>query len=389
MSKNRRVTGIASLSTTATASNRRKGDFAMASAVAASPTFVYRTAVRGKILLFFSCFALLVLLALLAIVVGSYGLSLDDVLRTLVGRGEGAMRAVIWEIRLPRIASAVIAGCGLALTGTVFQCLLKNPLASASTLGISHGAAFGAAFAIVVLGAGGLQNSALRTAAAGQWHLPGIYSVTLFAFVGALAATLAILALARLRKMTAEAVILAGVALSALFTSGTILVQYFAADVEIAAVVFWTFGDVARATWREIGLMGIATALALAYFVFRQWDLNALTAGEDVARGLGVDVDRLRRRGMLWAAFVAALITCFQGVIAFIGLLAPHIARRIVGSDHRLLTPLSCLVGALLLLGSDTLGRIVVGSGALPVGVITSFMGAPLFIFLLLRGTSR
>ncbi|MBN2437113.1 MAG: iron ABC transporter permease [Deltaproteobacteria bacterium] len=361
----------------------------MASAVASSPTFVYRTAVRGKILLFFSCFALLVLLALLAIVVGSYGLSLGDVLRTLVGRGEGAMRAVIWEIRLPRIASAVIAGCGLALTGTVFQCLLKNPLASASTLGISHGAAFGAAFAIVVLGAGGLQSSALRTAAAGQWHLPGICSVTLFAFAGALAATLAILALARLRRMTAEAVILAGVALSALFTSGTILVQYFAADVEIAAVVFWTFGDVARATWREIGLMGIATALALAYFVFHQWDLNALTAGEDVARGLGVDVDRLRRRGMLWAAFVAALITCFQGVIAFIGLLAPHIARRIVGSDHRLLTPLSCLVGALLLLGSDTLGRIVIGSGALPVGVITSFMGAPLFIFLLLRGASR
>lgn len=361
----------------------------MTSAVADSPAMAYRAALRGKILLFLCGLAVLFLLALSAIAVGSYGLSLGDILGTLLGRGEGAMRAVIWEIRLPRIASALVAGCGLALTGTVFQCLLKNPLASASTLGVSHGAAFGAAFAIVVMGAGGFQASALRTAAAGQWHLPGIPTITLFAFAGALAATLAILALARLRRMTAEAVILAGVALSALFTSGTILVQYFAADVEVAAVVFWTFGDVARATWREIGLMAAATAAALAWFVLRQWDLNALTAGEDAARGLGVDVDRLRRRGMLWAAFVAALITCFQGVIAFIGLLAPHIARRLVGSDHRLLIPLSCLVGAILLLGADTLGRLLVGSGALPVGVITSFMGAPLFLFLLLRGARR
>lgn len=361
----------------------------MGLAVANSPTLAYRLALRRKKVLFLSCLALLVLLALLAIAVGSYGLSVRDVLLTLLGYGEGAMRPVIWEIRLPRIASAVIAGCGLALTGTVFQCLLKNPLASASTLGISHGAAFGASFAIVILGAGGFQSSALRTAVAGQWNLPGIYSITLFAFLGALSATLAILALARIRKMTAEAVILAGVAFSALFTSGTILLQYFAADVEIAAVVFWTFGDVARATWRDIGLMGIATAVALGYFMARSWDLNALTAGEEAAKGLGVNVERFRRHGMLGAAFVAALITCFQGVIAFIGLLAPHIARRLAGSDHRLLTPLSCLVGALLLLGADTLGRVIVGSGALPVGVITSFMGAPLFLFLLLRGAAR
>jgi iron complex transport system permease protein len=167
------------------------------------------------------------------------------------------------------------------------------------------------------------------------------------------------------------------------------LIQYFATDVEIAAVVFWTFGDVARSTWREIGVMSGATGLVLFYFILKQWDLNALIAGEDVAKGLGVEVDKIRIRGMLWATLVAGLITCFQGVIAFIGLLAPHIGRRLVGSDHRLLTPLSCLIGALLLLLSDTLGRIMVGSGALPVGVITSFMGAPLFLYLLLRGYQK
>ena len=349
----------------------------------------YRAAIKRKVLFFFSALALLGLLTIYAIAVGSYGLSVRDVLWTLLGQGEGAMRTVIWNIRLPRIVSAIIAGVGLALSGTVFQCLLKNPLASASTLGISHGAAFGAAFAIVVLGAGGFQSSALRTSAAGQLNLQNIYSVTFFAFAGGMIATFVILALARIKRMSSEAIILAGIALSSLFTSGTILIQYFATDVEIAAVVFWTFGDVARSTWREIGVMSGATGLVLFYFILKQWDLNALIAGEDVAKGLGVEVDKIRIRGMLWATLVAGLITCFQGVIAFIGLLAPHIGRRLVGSDHRLLTPLSCLIGALLLLLSDTLGRIMVGSGALPVGVITSFMGAPLFLYLLLRGYQK
>jgi iron complex transport system permease protein len=354
-----------------------------------SITATYQEFQRKKALFLFLILALLLGLILYAIAVGSYGLSLREVLRTLLGQGEGPMRTVIWNIRLPRIVSAVIAGCGLALSGTVFQCLLKNPLASASTLGISHGAAFGAAFAIVVLGAGGIQSSALRTSATGQLNLQNVYSVTALAFAGAMMATLVILALARIKKMSAEAIILAGVALSSLFTSGTILIQYFATDIEIAAVVFWAFGDVARSTWREIGVMGLATGLVLIFFVLKQWDLNALTAGEDVAKGLGVEVDKIRIWGMLLATLVAALITCFQGVIAFIGLLAPHMGRRLVGSDHRLLTPLACLIGSLLLLVADTLGRSIIGSGALPVGVITSFMGAPLFLYLLLRGTRR
>jgi len=352
-------------------------------------TLAYQAAFRKKIFLFFGGLVLLGALTLFAIAVGSYGLAARDVLWTLLGQGEGAMRTVIWDIRLPRIVSAVIAGCGLALSGTVFQCLLKNPLASASTLGISHGAAFGAAFAIAVLGAGGIQSSALRTGAAGQLNLQNIYSITAFAFAGAMMATLVILALARIKKMSAEAIILAGVALSSLFISGTILIQYFATDIEIAAVVFWAFGDVARSTWREVGVMGVMTGLVLIYFFLKQWDLNALTAGEDVAKGLGVEVEKIRIWGMLLATLVAALITCFQGVIAFIGLLAPHMGRRLVGSDHRLLTPLACLIGSLLLLVADTLGRSIIGSGALPVGVITSFMGAPLFLYLLLRGYRR
>ena len=189
--------------------------------------------------------------------------------------------------------------------------------------------------------------------------------------------------------MSSESIILAGVALSSLFVSGTILVQYFATEVEIASVVFWTFGDVSRTNWREIVVMGFAVCAITIYFIFNRWNLNALSAGEDVAGSLGVNVDTIRLWGMMISALVAALITSFLGVIAFLGLLAPHIGKRLVGSDHRYLIPHSCIIGGLLLLIADTISRIVVGSGTLPVGVMTSFMGAPLFLYLLIRGYSK
>jgi iron complex transport system permease protein len=216
-----------------------------------------------------------------------------------------------------------------------------------------------------------------------------VYSVTFCAFLGGLAATATILVLARIKKMAAEAVILAGVALSSLFVSGTILVQYFATEVEIASVVFWTFGDVGRSNWRESAWMAAATAAATLYFAYKRWDLNALAAGEDTALGLGVEVERIRFAGMFVTALVASLVTAFLGVIAFLGLLAPHISRRLVGADHRFLVPLSGMVGALLLLAADTAGRTLVGSGTLPVGVLTSFMGAPLFLYLLMKGYQK
>lgn len=332
---------------------------------------------------------LLFLFIFWAIAVGSYDMSLTRIFRTLIGLEGGPSKIVVWDIRMPRIMAAIITGCGLGLSGLATQGLLRNPLASPFTLGISQGAAFGAAFSIVVLGAAGMQDSALRTADSNTLNIINVYAVTFFAFLGAITATLVILLLARLKKMSPESIILAGVALSSLFTSGTILIQYFATDVEIATVVFWTFGDVARSSWQEIGLLGFVTLWVILYFVFNRWNLNALAAGDDSARGLGVEISRLRLVGMFLAALVAALATAFHGVIAFLGLLAPHIGRRLAGSDHGLLIPYACVVGSLLLLAADTLGRMLVGSGTLPVGVLTSFMGAPLFLYLLMKGLSR
>ena len=349
----------------------------------------YKGVIRKKTLFFFGLLVILCAITIYAIAAGTYDLSPLKVIRALLGCEEGPAGIVIWNIRMPRIVAAIVAGWGLAISGVGVQCLLKNPLGSPFTLGISHGAAFGAALAIVVLGAGATQTSVLRTTASALVFLEDLFSVTFFAFLGAMAATLVILALSKLKNLSAGSIILAGVALSSLFVSGTILIQYFATEVEIATIVFWTFGDVSRSSWQEIGLMTIASVVVTVYFVLNRWNLNALSSGEDVAKGIGVEVERIRLWGMLMAALVAALVTAFHGVIAFLGLLAPHIARRMVGADHRFLIPYACIVGALLLLLADTVGRILIGSGTLPVGVLTSFMGAPLFLYLLVRGYGK
>lgn len=325
--------------------------------------------VRKKKMLMMVMLAVGAILAIYTVVLGTYGLSTEKVMAALIGKADGPAAVVVWNIRLPRVAASVVTGWVLALAGMFIQSVLRNPLGSPSTLGISQGAAFGASAAIVLFGA-------------------GFFSVSMFAFGGAVCATLIIIALARLKHLSPEAVILAGVALSSLFTSATILMQYLASEIELAKVVFWSFGDVARSSWRQIGIMALAAFIVTLWFMRICWDINAIASGEETAKGLGVNVQAIRIIGMLAVTLMTALATAFHGIIAFIGLIAPHIARRLVGDDHRLLVPFSGILGSLLLLAADTCGRLVVGSGALPVGVISSFLGAPLFLYLLLRGKS-
>jgi iron complex transport system permease protein len=336
-------------------------------AIPGAITSAYLEHVHRKMLVLILLVGVMLLVAVVAITQGAYDIPIKDVIRALTGNADVTTGVVITNIRLPRVIAAIVCGWGLSLSGLCIQSLLKNPLGSPSTLGISQGAAFGAATAIVVFGA-------------------EMFSVTVFAFGGAMAATLVILVLSGLKRLSSEAVILAGVALSSLFVSATILIQYLATETQLAMVVFWTFGDVARSNWREIGLMSGVVVLAFIYLMMLRWDLNALSSGKETAKGLGVNVENIRVTGMAAAALVSAMATAFHGVIAFIGLIAPHMARRLAGDDHRLLIPFSSVLGALLLLTADTLGRVIIGSGALPVGVITSFLGAPMFLYLLIRG---
>ena len=330
-------------------------------------TSAYLERMQQKLLLLILMLGAMVLVALYAVARGAYDVPLKEVFLALTGSADPTAGVVITNIRMPRVIAAMVCGWGLSLSGLSIQSLLKNPLGAPSTLGISQGAAFGAAAAIVFFGA-------------------EMFSVTAFAFGGAMAATLVILVLSGLKRLSPEAVILAGVALSSLFVSATILIQYLATETQLAMVVFWTFGDVARSNWREIGLLAGAVFFASLYLTAISWDINALASGEETAKGLGVNVERIRVTGMVAAALVSAMATAFHGVIAFIGLIAPHMGRRLVGDDHRLLIPFSSVLGALLLLTADTLGRMLIGSGALPVGVITSFLGAPMFLYLLVRG---
>ncbi|CEP68108.1 ABC transporter, permease protein [Moorella glycerini] len=327
---------------------------------------------------------LTVLLGVYAINAGSAELSPAQVLLTLLGKAEGRLNIIIWNIRLPRVLAAVTAGVGLSMAGCVMQNLLRNPLASPFTLGISQGAAFGAAVAIIALGAGSTHSTS-----ADAVIINNPYLVTISAFVGAMATTLVVLFLAQVRGVTPEAMVLAGVALGSLFSAATIILQFFASDVQVASIVFWTFGDIGRASWRDLEIMAALTFAALLYFIANRWNYNALDGGEETAKGLGVDVERIRLTGMFVASLVTAVTVSFLGIIGFIGLVGPHMMRRVLGGDHRFLIPASSVMGGLLLLASDTLARTVVSPVVLPVGAITSFMGAPLFLYLLSRGYGK
>jgi iron complex transport system permease protein len=325
-----------------------------------------------------------VLLGVYAINAGSAELSPTQVLLTLLGKAEERLNIIIWNIRLPRVLAAITAGVGLSVAGCVMQNLLRNPLASPFTLGVSQGAAFGAAVAIIALGAGSTHSTS-----ADAVIINNPYLVTISAFVGAMVTTLVVLFLAQVRGVTPEAMILAGVALGALFSAATIILQFFASDVQVASVVFWTFGDIGRASWRELEIMAAITGAALLYFMANRWNYNALDGGEETAKGLGVDVERIRLSGMFAASLITAVTVSFLGIIGFIGLVGPHIMRRLIGGDYRFLIPGSGVMGGLLLLASDTFGRTIIAPVVLPVGAITSFMGAPLFLYLLSRGYSK
>ncbi len=316
--------------------------------------------------------------ALISVLTGSMKLTVKEVFRAIFENTEYSY--IVWNIRISRAVGAILAGASLAVAGAVMQNVLKNPLASPFTLGVSQGAAFGAAFAIIVFGAG--QSHSFGAEAVTVFKL---YPVVISAFCGALLTVILILLLSFLRNITPEAIILAGVALSSLFGSATMFIQYFAHDFQVSATVFWTFGDIGKAGWTENKFMLVAFFLCLSYFFLQRWNFNALLWGDEVAQSLGVNVKFLRVSGMFLSAFVVSVCTAFLGIIGFVGLISPHIVRLLIGNDHRFLIPYSALLGALLLSVSDLIARTIISPVVLPVGIITSFAGAPMFFYLLIK----
>ncbi|MDD2353613.1 MAG: iron ABC transporter permease [Atribacterota bacterium] len=333
---------------------------------------------RKKIVIGISLLFFLIIFSLYSLSIGGYQLSSKQIYDVLIGQGDDTANLIILNIRLPRIIAALIAGISLAVSGAVMQCTLRNPLASPYTIGISHGAMFGAAFAIILFGIGGAESS-------GRIFINSPYLVTFFAFAGAMLAALVILLLARLRKFTPEAMILAGIAMGSLFSAGTMVIQYFANDLQLASMVYWTFGDLGRPLWTEVGIMAIVMIFSLTFFIYKRWDYNALESGEESAKSLGVETERIRLLSISIAAVLISVNVAFLGIIGFVGLICPHLVRILIGGDYRFLIPVSALFGAILLLVSDTIARTVISPIVLPVGILTSFMGAPLFLYLLIK----
>ncbi len=343
----------------------------------------YRNFSARRVLFIILGVLILFVLAAFSLTLGPADVTIAEAVNTLLGMPpSGTVDRIIWNIRVPRVLTAIVAGAGLAVTGAAMQSILRNPLGSPYTLGISQSAAFGAAFAVIILGAGTTQSTASDAVI---FNNPYIISIS--AFIFSLITTGIILLFVRYKNASPATMLLTGVALGSLFTAGYTAMQYFASDVQLASIVFWTFGDVARASlWPEVVIMTLAVLLAFAYFFYKSWDYEVMDSGDESAKSLGVDVNRLRLHGMLLSSLVTALIISFVGIIGFVGLVVPHIVRRIIGGNERYLIPSSCIVGAILLLASDTVARTIISPIVLPVGILTSFLGAPLFIFLVIKG---
>ncbi len=341
---------------------------------------IYKKYPRRKQLAFIVVLAATVLIALYAVGVGAIRIPLGEILRTLWGGGSELSKTTVMNIRLPRVAAAVLVGAALAASGAVMQCVLRNPLASASTLGVSQGAAFGAALGIVVFG-GGVVNSATAVSAI---TINDPYIVTLCAFVFGSVSTFVVVLISQLKKdIGPSGLVLAGVALSSLFSGGSTLLQYFADDTKLGAIVFWTFGNLGSANWKELAILFAVLLAGLGYFMVNRWNYNAMESGADTAKSLGVNTRAVMLISMTICSLLAAVSVSFVGIISFVGLVAPHIMRRFVGSDYRYLVPCSALAGALLLVLADTFGRSVLAPVVLPIGALTAFLGAPMFLFLL------
>ena len=320
-----------------------------------------------------------ILVSLSALTFGASELGLSDVCSVLASRLPGLSSwsgspdpthsTILFQIRLPRILLAGIVGASLALSGTALQGLFRNPMASPYVLGISAGAALGAVTALI-------------------WQidlsLPIFRPVPLFAFVGAVVATIVVYSLARIKgRVPVATLLLAGIALGSFLSAVMSLILVFSEDT-VASVIFWLMGGLSSADWAGLWLVLPYFLLGTSLLIYHSRELNALLLGEEASMHLGVEVESVKLRLLLATSLLTAAAVAVTGVIGFIGLIVPHIVRLIVGPDHRLLIPLAGLSGAVMLTVMDTLARSTMAQ-EIPVGVISAMLGGPFFLYLLRR----
>ncbi|WP_244201061.1 FecCD family ABC transporter permease [Lonsdalea britannica] len=333
----------------------------------------YQHIVRHRLLMMAILAMAIVASLLLDFVLGPSGLPLKTLWQTLTdpAAADAGIRVIVWDIRLPYALMAVVVGLALGLAGAEMQTILNNPLASPFTLGVSSAAAFGAALAIV-LGIG----------------IPGIpaqWFISANAFLFALLAALLLDAITRWTQVATSGVVLFGIALVFTFNALVSMLQFVANEDTLQGLVFWTMGSLARASWEKLGVLLLVLAVVMPLSMMNAWKLTALRLGEDRAISFGINVRRLRLATLLRISILSALSVAFVGPIGFIGLVAPHIARLIFGEDHRFYLPASALTGALVLSLASVVSKNLLPGVIIPVGIVTSLVGVPFFLSIILR----
>ncbi|MEJ2763726.1 iron ABC transporter permease [Photobacterium sp. MCCC 1A19761] len=318
-----------------------------------------------------------------SVVVGPMGISFSDSLKALLpwqAELPAHIQIVIHQIRLPRTLLCIAVGAILALCGAVMQGLFRNPLADPGIIGVSGGASLGAALAIVVF----------APLAASYPLLLTLGTVPVFAFIGGAVSTYLVYRLGTDKNGTSVTVmLLAGVAIAALSGAAMGLMNYLADDQALRDLSLWSMGSLAGATWPGIILAFVTLGVLVLMFDQDANGLNAFLLGEAEARHMGVNVQRLKRRLILLCAAGVGICVSLSGVIGFLGLIIPHLGRMLCGPNHKILLPLSALLGALVLLVADMLARVVAAPTELPVGIITAILGAPFFIIMLVKQRGR
>jgi len=317
-------------------------------------------------------FALLVVTFMLSVAVGAASIPLQDVLSVFGGGGDETTRAIVLQLRVPRAALAALVGGCLALSGTIFQALLRNPLAEPYILGISGGSAVGAV--LVIMSGLGLRY---------PWLLP------IAAFAGALVAMATVLriAIGLGRTLNTRVLLLAGVVVGAFFNAVILLLLNFAEVDAFRTAIFWMMGNMSGASWQSVAMLGAYMVPAVIILISLARSFNLIAVGEETAFYLGTRVARVRMTAYITTSLLVAASVSVSGVIGFVGLIVPHALRMVWGSDHRMLIPASILAGGTFLLLTDTVARTIVAPAELPTGVVTALAGVPLFVFLLIRSS--
>ncbi|SMY35062.1 FecCD family ABC transporter permease [Photobacterium andalusiense] len=311
------------------------------------------------------------------IFIGSQGLTFTQVIHALIHpqTSDIASKIIVWNIRMPMALMAPLIGAALALAGAQMQTTLNNPLADPYTFGVSAAAGFGASLVI--------------TNVIAIPFVPAQYQIALMAFIMCLLTTFLIAAISSVKRISIEGVMLFGIAVMFAYDSLLTMMQYVASETQLQTLVFWQMGSLDRGSWAKITVLAIVLPIVLLIMMKDAWQLSTLKIGHERAQAMGVNVKRLRIKTLLLVSVITSLAVSFVGAVGFVGLVAPHIARMVLGEDQRYFLPASCLVGAVLLELASIASKSIMPGIILPLTVVMSIIGIPFFVYLIIKKGGR